>query len=536
MATNNYDMLVQLDEKLLNKALAMVYYSGFIKFEGEYNFVEGVPDELLGFTKIKYKLQVKSEPFVDLLEANEVSIRISGELNLVILTGVPVGLDIQLNVKAHAEFDKGIQNLSYSIHEVQILSLKLNDKIQMHRNFIQKLNQIFTILLNDYFKNTLKVLKIPMALHSLELPMMPDNAASKLPVSRVDVKILDKKTLAVGINFFADTASASLSGSYTNGKELYFGLKKETLFNIFNFWWDRTTFNKKQAFDGQTQVGFDATLEKGVDLATRIISLGFIESDTNYENVLLDYGGTVEITHKPEFEFINGNRVKLTKLVLKTDLFAKVSADVFKEIDLDTSSFIPDKITPWNDDIKLKTIHKRKDLISLKDNFDLEIIDAEGQLAFNEDNNLVVKIKKADFTLDFKHKGSNLTQRMLEKLINFIKERVIEKIPDIVLSPSLILSKVNVYGFTGTISDTSLEINPEEIIVSTNIVINELKSLPVAVPLYIANKKSKVIHKFECPQVGDIDPNNRIGYFVIYEALSEGYTACKTCLIGYHIN
>ncbi|MEI8115453.1 MAG: hypothetical protein WCI54_17615, partial [Bacteroidia bacterium] len=177
-----------------------------------------------------------------------------------------------------------------------------------------------------------------------------------------------------------------------------------------------------------------------------------------------------------------------------------------------------------------------KDLISLKDNFDLEIIDAEGQLTFNADNNLVVKIKKADFTLDFKHKGSNLTQRMLEKLINFIKERVIEKIPDIVLSPSLILSKVNVYGFTGTISDTSLEINPEEIIVSTNIVINELKSLPVAVPLYIANKKSKVIHKFECPQVGDIDPNNRIGYFVIYEALSEGYTACKTCLIGYHIN
>ncbi len=536
MATNNYDMLVQLDEKLLNKALAMVYYKGFIKFEGVYNFVDGVPDELLGFTKINYKLRVKSEPFVDLLDANEVSIRISGELNLVILTGVPVCLDIELNVKAHAEFDQGTQNLKYSIWEVLILSLKLNDKIQMHRDFIQKLNEIFTILLNDYFKNTLKVFHIPMALHSLELPMMPDDPASRLPVSRVDVKILDKKTLAVGINFFADTPSASLSGRYTNGKELYFGLKKNTLTEIFNFWWDHTTFNKTRKFDGQTPIGFDATLEKGVDLATRVLSLGFIESDTSYENVVLDYGGTVQITSKPEFEFVGQNVVKLSKLVLKTDLFASVNADVFKQIDLDTSSFVPDKITPWQDDIHLKTINERKELLSLKDSFYLEITDAEGQLVFNDDNNLVIRLKKADFTLDFKHKGSGLTQRMLEKLISFIKDRVVEKVPDIVLSPSLILSKVNVYGFTGTISDSLIEINPDEITIQTNLIVNELKSLPVAVPLYIANKKSKIIHKFECPQVGDVDPENRIGYFVIYEALSENYTACKTCLNAYHIN
>ena len=535
MATNNFDMLVQLDEKLLNKALAMVYYKGFLKFEGEYNFVNGVPEELLGFTKIKYNLHLKSEPFVDLRAANEVYIRISGELDLVVLTGIPISLDIELNVKTYAAFDLGTKHLQYKIHEVQIISLTLNDKIQMHRNFITKLNQIFTILINDYFKNTVKSFDIPIAVNNLELPMMPDDAASKLPVSRVAVKIIDNKTLAVGLNFFADSAMANLSGRYTDGRELYFGIKKSTLIDIFNFWWAKTTFSKSRTFDGQTNIGFDTTLEKGVDLATRVLSIGFIETDTNYENVVLDYGGTIQVTQKPEFEFLSQNVVKLSKLVIKTDLWAKINADVYKDISLDTSSFVPDSITPWKDDIKLKNINKRKELVSIKDGFDLEIIDAEGKLSFNDDNQLVIKIEKADFELDFKHKGTALTKGMWQKLMTFIKTKVIEKIPEIVLSPSLILSKINVYGFTIAIDETSLEINPDEINIHTNIIVNELKSLPVAVPLYIGNKKSKLIHKFECSQVGDIEPQNRIGYFVIYEALSENYKACKSCLNAYHI-
>jgi hypothetical protein len=535
MATNNYDMLVQLDEKLLNKAMAMVYYKGFLKLEGDYNFVDGVPEELLGFTKMKYKLQLKSEPFVDLRAQNEVYIRISGEMNLVVLTGVPISLDIELNVKTFAEFDLGTRHLNYKVNEVQIISLKLNDKIQMHRNFITKLNQIFGILLNDYFKNTVKVFDIPVAIHGLDLPMMPNNDSSKLPVSRIDVNILDNKTLAIGINFFNDSPTASLSGQFTDGRELYFGIRKTTLTDIFNFWWDKTTFNKTKEFTGQTNIGFDATLEKGVDLATRILSLGFIESDTNYENVVLDYGGTIRITNKPEFDFHSGDTVKLSKLVIKTDLFAKMTADVFKDIFLDTSSFVPDSVTPWEDDKKLKNINERKEILNLKDTFDLEITDAEGRLAFNDDNHLVIKIQKADFSIDFKHKGTAFTKRMWENLMTFIKERVIEKIPEIVLSPSLILSKVNIYGFSAGIDETSLVINPDEINIHTNIIINELKSLPVAVPLYIANQKSKIIHKFECPLVGDIEPNNRIGYFVIYEALSEHYKTCKSCLSAYHI-
>jgi hypothetical protein len=252
--------------------------------------------------------------------------------------------------------------------------------------------------------------------------------------------------------------------------------------------------------------------------------------------VVLDYGGKVSVTQKPEFDFQENNVVKISKLVIQTDLFGSVTADVYKDISLDTSSFIPDSITPWNDDIKLKNINKRKEIASLKDSFDIDIIDAEGKIAFNDDNNLVIKIVKADFSLDFKHKTSGFSKRIWDKLIAFIKDRLIEKIPEIVLSPSLVLSKIDVFDFTGSLNQTEIRLDSNEFSINTNIIVNELRNLPVAVPLYIANEKTKVIHKLECPMVSDIDPENRVGYFVIYEALSDKYKACKACLNAYHIN
>ncbi len=536
MATNSYDMLVEIDEKLLNKAMAMAYYAGFIKFEGDYNLVTGVPDELQGFTRFHYKLVLNNEPFVDLRGKDEVNVRLSGAINLVVFGGIPINLDVELSVKTIALFDMAHQNLNYKVEEVKIIRLVLNDKIQMHKNFVGKLNEIFGILLNDYFKNGVKTFHSGFVLQSLSLPMMPVGDTNKLPVSQVDVQIVDNRTLTVGINFFTNTCPVNLSGLYNNGKELYFGFKETALNSIFDFWWSRTTFNKSKEFTGQTSIGFDSTLEKSVDLATRVLSLGFIESDTNYENVVLDYGGKVSVTQKPEFDFQENNVVKISKLVIQTDLFGSVTADVYKDISLDTSSFIPDSITPWNDDIKLKNINKRKEIASLKDSFDIDIIDAEGKIAFNDDNNLVVKIVKADFSLDFKHKTSGFSKRIWDKLIAFIKDRLIEKIPEIVLSPSLVLSKIDVFDFTGSLNQTEIKLDSNEFSINTNIIVNELRNLPVAVPLYIANEKTKVIHKLECPMVSDIDPENRVGYFVIYEALSDKYKACKACLNAYHIN
>jgi hypothetical protein len=48
----------------------------------------------------------------------------------------------------------------------------------------------------------------------------------------------------------------------------------------------------------------------------------------------------------------------------------------------------------------------------------------------------------------------------------------------------------------------------------------------------VANKRSRKVHRTGCLVVGDIRPENRTGYFVLHEALRDGFTACGACLRG----
>jgi hypothetical protein len=119
--------------------------------------------------------------------------------------------------------------------------------------------------------------------------------------------------------------------------------------------------------------------------------------------------------------------------------------------------------------------------------------------------------------------------------MDFLKEKVLEKIPEIIVSPSLVLAGKNIFGFSLSLSDSLLNIESDEIEFSSNLIINELVSNTVAVPNYIANRETKVIHHFGCKHCTDIAPENRIGYYVLYEALANNFKTCRNCLGRYTI-
>ena len=146
-----------------------------------------------------------------------------------------------------------------------------------------------------------------------------------------------------------------------------------------------------------------------------------------------------------------------------------------------------------------------------------------------------MKITDADFQIKFNKKGSTFSDNTWNRIMKFLKEKVLEKIPEIVVSPSLILAEKNVYGFTLGLADTWLNISGQEIEFSTNVIVNELKSNTVAIPNYIGNRETRTIHHFSCRFVGDIKTESRVGYYVMYEALADNYQACKQCLKSYNI-
>lgn len=535
MATGNFDILVQLHEKALNKALAMVFYSGMLKIEDTYEVDSDLPANMKPYTTFDYEVSLDNEPFVDFRGEDEIFLRFSASLDLIVLSGIKLKFSIGFYARSMVRFDLGNQKMYFELYEAKITDIRINSKYHLSHKFKTKLNFIIQEIIDEYFKNEIKELEIPIALDGLTLPYMPVGNAYKLPIGKVEVKILDNNVMCAGISLFHNNGSMAGISNLTQGKDCYIAINEDAVLKTFDFWWKNTTFDKKQTFDLQADIGFANPIADTVDGAIRIATLGFLQRETDYENVELNYGGTIILKEMPGLDFKQNDLVEISDLIFVADVFADVYADVTRETDFDTSSFIPDNWTPWNDDITLKKIDENRKILDVKNTFALHINEAQGKLTINEDNNLAVKVTEADFKIEFNKKGATFSDNTWAKLMVFLKGKILDKIPPIVISPSLILAKKNIYGFTLGLSDTSLMISDKEVQFSTNVVVNELRSQKVAVPIYIANKKTNVVHTLGCSFVVDIDIEDREGFFVMYEALAEGYKACKKCLIAYNI-
>ncbi len=535
MATGNFDIIVQLHEKALNKALAMVFYSGMLKIEDTYEVDGNLPANMKPYTTFDYKVSLDNEPFVDFRGEDEIFLRFSASLDLTVLSGIKLKFSIGFYARSMVRFDLENQKMYFELYEAKITDIHINSKYHLSHKFKTKLNFIIHEIIDEYFKNEIKELEIPIALDGLTLPYMPVGEAYKLPVGKVAVKILDNTVMCAGISLFHSNGSMAGIINLTQGRDCYIAINEDAILKTFDFWWTNTTFDKKQTFDLQTDIGFANPIGDTVDGAIRIATLGFLQRETDYENVELNYGGTVTVNDMPELDFKHDDLVEISDLNFEADIFADVFADVTRETDIDTSSFIPDHWTPWKDDITIKRIDENRKILGVKNTFAIKVNTAQGALIINEDNNIAVKVTEADFKIEFNKKGATFSDNTWAKLMLFLKDKILERIPPIVVSPSLILAKKNVYGFTLGLSDTTLNISDNVVEFATNVVVNELKSQKVAVPVYIANKETKLVHRLGCHFISDIDMEDREGFFVMYEALAEGYKACKNCLKVYKI-
>jgi hypothetical protein len=499
---------------------------------GEYNFVEGIPASLHDFTKFSYRIRMKNEPLIDLRGRDQIYIKFVIELKLTVLGGMPLEFDAGFFINSRIIYDAVGRKISFDLSQAVITDLYINDIYRFHPRFIENINQVMMVVLSSYLKEDKRTIEIPLVLRQLKLPMMPEGEAYQLPVRLGEVLILDNRLLVVGVNFFMQSAGdINIIEDMSGGSELYINLKEETLHQVFNFWWDNTEYDKSEHFSGSFPIHSDGWLEKASDLLTRLLSLGFIESKTSYHNLSCHYDGLVKILEKPDFEFGEGNTVRLHSLQIEARFQASFSAELIKDIKVDTSSFIPDRLTPWEDDKPLWRREESREILKLDQEVQLFINEAEGIISINQEHNLVIDIVKADIHLEMGDKWYNtLSESALNFIIDLFEQKILEKIPPLVISPALILSKYELGGYTMQVSTHSLSFDHDELVLRMNVGINELMSQGVPVPIYIANKRSKKVHNYDCPSIEDIEMQNRLGFYVLYEALKEGYSACPSCI------
>ena len=430
MNTNGYDLLVQVDERLLNKALSAVFYTGLLKRSGTYAFIDGVPEELRGFTEIAYRVRLTREPFVDFKNKETAGLHMSVEIELKVLTGVNIELDVDFGATAQICMDIANRKVVYDFTESSIYDIVINDRLQFHKNALERMNKIIKILIGNYLTADLKEIQLPIDVMNLlnprvPVPTLPDSAEALLPVKVADAAIIDNRLVAIGINLFDDSGGV-LEGitDLTEGTELFAALRVEAMLHFARFWWEHTELEKKESFNGILPINMRGSLAKGTDLLAKILTLGLLESQTAVNKLDLVYDATVELLALPEIKFLDGNRAEIHNMKLKLNAHAHMEETVHRSYSLDTSGLIPDSITPWNDDIKLAERDKNQQFLHLNETLMIDIPVAACTVQIDDQSRLVLKVVAADLELDF---GSSWFDNFSDRVMNHFLDALEEK-------------------------------------------------------------------------------------------------------------
>jgi len=538
MKTAGYDFVAEVNENLVNRAIAAAYYTTLIPavVEGSYNFTE-IPPGLGAYARVDYELRLKEPPTVDAFVGNKVRLLVKAEVVLRVLGGLRLEFDARASVEASPTYDQATRKLTIDLKEANIEEVEIDDEYELEDEVINAFNRVIRAAITSGILDEIEKIEVTPILYSLELPEMPPS--NKLTIGLGNLKILNQSVMAVCINFLGYTGgSIAQVTDFSGGLDFCGGFSEAAMHRIFDFWWARTTHPKSASASGRYDVPvlddvLDTLADIGIDLTTAIASAGFLESDVAVEDSWIDYSASVSFG-KPSFDLKSGNRVVISNCPLVINVTAKVQLKVKVTVELDTSGIIPDSWTPWEDDITLSENTYTVTLATFViNNLHVNIDSAEATVYLDDENRLMAKVESVDVTINL---GWSLPDAALNWIIDQIENLIKGKFPAIPLSPALITESVPGAALTLQVDIDRLTTDEDEAIVGASITFKEMTRTVIPVPKFVANRDplSLEVHRADCQWVDEIWEKNKVGYYVLMEALKDGYDGCKYCLPKYH--
>ena len=205
-------------------------------------------------------------------------------------------------------------------------------------------------------------------------------------------------------------------------------------------------------------------------------------------------------------------------------------------VEVDPLGPVPDECTPWDD--KMEISKERHTLLV----FDLGVSitnllirSCTGEITIDEETkSLVCKVKELDVNLyDYVAEGCDfllLPDSIKDRIMNSLREKVVDSIPPIVVSPTVFDLNIKFVPWKCNIEGRKLEITDNEAIVGAYVKFKELQNRISPVPKYIGNFNNMEVHRAGCDSIFDTYETHQRGYFLLQDALNDGYDGCHKCL------
>ena len=511
MQTGGYDVVAQISDELINKALSIAYYlDKFPSLKGKYPLpIDGVPESLKSFTEIGYEINLADPPVYTPQADGKAGITFNGQAKVAFLGGLQVGSGAEIKIVLTPAFDQTKHTLGINFAGSVITSLTLKGFTDVPAATIELLKGILTVATVVYLSENVGTIDVTPSLLSAEekLNLNVAHVGISPPIFNVAGNVLNRQG-----------GSANQIQNFCQDSHISVGITADAIHRIYNQWWDQTPSPKVVTKTVSKTFDFDF-LPDWVDSIDKwtstVLTGGLISEDVDVKGIKVSLTATL-VFSKFNFDFKANNQIQVSGSLILTlsggvDLLIKTTTTallVFKSENNGSIPLFPAELPPTP----------------------ILITSATAELDISPRNRLVVKITdlKAEIPLVIPLAPDPVTQYIKDQITSSIAEFV----GSIDVSPTVIEEKIPGTDLTIQAKVNRFSSNTKEAIVGIR-----TKTLGVgSYAPYICNKDSghMEVHKKDCKWTKKILPKHLAYYCDLKEALEDGFDGCYYCLNDYH--
>jgi hypothetical protein len=556
MKTAGYDIVLLLNEHFLNQVSGALFYNNFLTFNDNKDFSEDltpdkldkIPASLHSFLKIRYRFKLLHEPFINFKANNKIEISAKIRVYIWMLDGLEIKFDSSLMMETPLAIDAITKEFKINLSSADIKQFDIHYQYSPTENVLLELDNIFENALHAYFNDANSSFSISLPSLKTQLPYAAEIPENQIPIDIKALKTVNSTSLVLAANLFGyNGGNSALLYEFVKNCNIGIGVSEMAMKKFYNFFWERTTWDKTFYKAGTFNISM---VDKALDFLTNLVdfimstsvkiaSLGFLETELNFLGSEFVYELDIDFRTKPTFDLQNGNKVAIYNLGVDLFIRLKMKTTFEYTVELDTSGPIPDKCTPWDDDIVLSKTKKTVQVFDIGVPIkNLKLKKAVGKIVINDEEKML-ECEVLDLDINIFDYVDNtcaflgLPQFIRDKIVNGMKNKLLDSIPPIALSPVFDLD-IKMIDWKLNIEGRKLHITNHEAVIGAFLQFKELQNQIKPVPKYIANTNTMEVHRSGCDSIYDIYETHQEGYYILQNALKKKYDGCKKCLPGFH--
>ena len=432
-----YDFIVEASEQFLNRSLKQVYEANAITkvYKGKYELK--LPKIFNDFEPITYEITLNEPLKVDALNNENISIYFSAEIKLSVnIFMIPA--KIRGLIESKPNYNRGKTLLDLNIQNIHIDKASITDTFSIQPIILGTINETLRDIVKEGLKD-LDNIPLPPIIGDLSLPDMPEGRENLLPISLGEIYVLDENnlTLAFDIDTNGEGTKAPLK-TINKANDLSITISSIAVNKVLDFWWPRTTYDKKHRFTGRIRFkNIDEIMNYlsnfSIELLPKLVSFGFIEIDWNLLDIWLDYEVHVSLI-KPRIKLLEDSLSLEAVTIVDISAVLRVNLDV--ALKFDTSGPIPDALTPWKDDHVVGETNRVLDILRFSEKEKrVELVNAEASIFVGPEQRIRLNLESFDLDLGLNWR---LPRRLIKRLEKNLEKHIMDAFPSIPLSPAVV--------------------------------------------------------------------------------------------------